>query len=170
MIFEIVDLSDLSGTMAKIYSVIIMDGKVIDDESLYDSFTDTYMNDYPDEVQDIYDALKTMGSHTGLRSNRIIPFEGVDLGDGIVALCNRPNKILRTYSIMYGETVAIVGGGGPKPGGGALRDYPPLDEAQKLIKRIKRILNLAQAAGDLSITSRGLTSTTKFIYNSADYE
>ncbi len=103
-------------------------------------------------------------------SNRIIPFEAESYGDGIVAICNRPNKILRLYGIMYGENVAIIGGGGIKPGPGPLKNYPKLRDENKIIKKVKTTLEEAERCGDITISANGIKSKTNFIYNSKDYE
>lgn len=168
MKFEIVDLEELSGRKAKIYSIIILDAD--SNETLYDQFIETYKNDFEEEIEDIQDTLSTYGHYTGLRGNRIIEHEGESLGDGIVAICNRPNKILRLYAIMFGDSVAIIGGGGVKDGPGDLRNYDGPKEANALIRRIARTLQAAQANGDLIFTGENIDSETEFIYDTEDYE
>jgi hypothetical protein len=165
--FEIVELEELSGKKAKIYSVVILDGG--NDETLYDIFINENMDKYEEELQDIQDSLWTYGQYTGLKGDKIIPHEGQSLGDGIVAICNRPNKILRLYGIFYGNSIAIIGGGGPKPGPGAFQNFPKLKDENELIRKIKRILDAAENADELSITQSGIKSQTNFIYNSEDY-
>jgi hypothetical protein len=166
--FEIVELKELSGKKAKIYSIVILDGS--NSDSLFDQFLDEYYTDYEEEMEDIYDHLKTYGHYTGLRGNRIIEHEGESLGDGIVAICNRPNKLFRLYAIMYNDFIAIVGGGGMKPGGGALRNYDKPRKENDLIKKIKKTLDAAESCDDLTINNNGIKSKTGFIYNTEDYE
>jgi hypothetical protein len=167
--FEVVEIEECSGHEAKIYSIVILDNNE-EGLSLYDRFLEENEGDYLEEIEDIEDALSTMGRKTGLSSNRIIPFEGEDYGDGIVAICNRPNKILRLYGIMYGDFLAVLGGGGPKPGPGPLANYPKLRDENDLIRRIKRTLDLAIEAGDLEIVDGRIESATDFIFNTEDYE
>jgi hypothetical protein len=166
--FEIVELKELSGKKAKIYSIVILDGGGSD--SLFDKFLDENYTDFQEEMEDIYDHLKTYGHYTGLRGDRIIEHEGENLGDGIVAICNRPNKLFRLYAIMYKDCVAIIGGGGAKPGGGALKNYDKPHKENNLIKRIKKTLDAAESCDDIIITNNGIKSKTDFIYNTEDYE
>lgn len=168
MKFEIVDLQELSGIKSKIYSVIVLDNE--NDQTLYDLFIEEFIDDYLEEIQDIQDALRTYGHYTGIRGYRIIEHEGETLGDGIVAICNTPKKLFRLYAILYGDHVAIIGGGGAKPGAGDLRNFEGPRNANFLIRKIKKTLDAAEECGDLVVKNRGIESKTKFIYNTKDYE
>jgi hypothetical protein len=170
VIFELVELAGISGVMAKVYSIIDLSNNASNNNTLYDEFLVKYYSSYKIEIEDIEDALRTMGSETGLRSNRIIPFEGENYGDGISAICNRPNKILRLYSILYGDYLAIIGGGCEKPGSGALKKFDDCNTSQKNIKKVKNILDLAEEMGDIEISPTGIKSNNSLIFNSKDYE
>lgn len=168
--FEIVELDGFSGVKAKIYSIIPFEGDNLSEDTLFDEFLMQYEDEYLEEVEDIEDALRTMGQNTGLRGNRVISAEGEQHGDGIVAICNRPGKLLRLYGIFIGDCLAIIGGGGIKDGGGALQHYPALRKANDRIKVIKKIIDAAIEQGDIHLTQNGLESVTDFILNGSDYE
>ena len=111
-----------------------------------------------------------MGNEIGLIGNRIIPFEGETYEDGIIAFCNRPNKTLRLYGILYKKCVAIIGGGGPKQFEGDYKKDPKLRSEADKIKRVKKIIDAAELAGDIEVHCSGIISKTNFIYDSKDYE
>lgn len=54
-----------------------------------------------------------MGNKTGAREHFFKINEG-NLGDGVCALYDNPDKNLRLYCIRYGTLIVIIGGGGPK--------------------------------------------------------
>jgi hypothetical protein len=107
--YEIVEIQELSGNQATIYSVYIDD----DSNTLFDQFAAQYQNEFRYETKDILIRLKTIGNKTGAREIYFKHAEGAP-GDGVCALYDRPNSVLRMYCIRYGNNIIILGSGGPK--------------------------------------------------------
>ena len=108
--FGIVEIEELSGPNCKIYS-IAYDGKGGD--TLFDEFLDRMDEDYPDEVEDIWNKLQFMGDEGGARLQFFRENEGKP-GDGVVALLKESGFTLRLYAIRYGTALLILGSGGYK--------------------------------------------------------
>ncbi len=109
MEYEIVKLSLLSGTQCTVYSIIPERGGL----TLYDVFINENIADFREEVRDINNRLKLIGTKHGARHSYFKHFEG-RYGDGVCALYDLPEKNLRLYCIRYGSDVIILGGGGLK--------------------------------------------------------
>jgi hypothetical protein len=107
--YEIVKLSLLSGTQCTVYSIIPERGGL----TLYDVFINENIADFREEVRDINNRLKLIGTKHGARHSYFKHFEG-RYGDGVCALYDLPEKNLRLYCIRYGSDVIILGGGGLK--------------------------------------------------------
>ncbi|HEX9513994.1 MAG TPA: hypothetical protein VF939_26060 [Puia sp.] len=110
MKYEIVEIDELSGGEATIYSVI-MEG---DNVTLFDRFVQENATEYRREVSFIIDRLQEIGNTTGTREKFFKHKEGRP-GDGVCALYDAPDSHLRLYCIRYGNVAIILGGGGPKP-------------------------------------------------------
>ena len=108
--FRIVEIEELSGPYCKIYS-IAYDGKGGD--MLFDDFLDRMDEDYPDEVEDIWNKLQFMADEGGARLQFFRENEGLP-GDGVVALLKESGFTLRLYAIRYGTVLLILGSGGYK--------------------------------------------------------
>ena len=113
MNFRIVKLSELSGSFASIYSVILEEDEA-SITTLFDHFLDENKETFHDEVKDIARRLKAIGQKTGARDIYFKEWEGKP-GDGVCALFDDPDKKLRLYCIRFGTGVLVVGGGGHKP-------------------------------------------------------
>ncbi len=109
MEYEIVKLSLLSGRQCTVYSIIPERGGL----TLYDVFINENIADFREEVRDINNRLKLIGTKHGARHSYFKHFEG-RYGDGVCALYDLPEKNLRLYCIRYGSDVIILGGGGLK--------------------------------------------------------
>lgn len=108
MNYEIVELFDLSGSKASVYSVICGN----DDQTLFDHFIDECDKEYETEVTKLIMRLQEMGER-GVRENYVKLYEGIP-GDGVCALFDEPDQKLRLYAIRYGSGIILVGGGGHK--------------------------------------------------------
>ena len=109
MNYEIIQIDELSGSKASIYSVL-PEGE---DLTLFDSFVEEYDKQYPLEIKYIVKLLQTMGEQFGIREQLIKSNEG-KLGDGVIALYDDPDKNLRLYGIRYGSSILVLGSGGEK--------------------------------------------------------
>lgn len=136
MEYEIVKLSLLSGTQCTEYSIIPERGGL----TLYDVFINENIADFREEVRDINNRLKLIGTKHGARHSYFKHFEG-RYGDGVCALYDLPEKNLRLYCIRYGSDVIILGGGGLKTKETmAWQDDPKLtEEATRMIEYAKDI-------------------------------
>jgi hypothetical protein len=70
--------------------------------------------------------LKTIGKETGAKQHFFKEKEG-ELGDGVCALYDEPQKDLRLYCIRYGKGLVVLGSGGYKS-----KDIKALQEDKKL--------------------------------------
>jgi hypothetical protein len=132
--YEIVELSEFSGSKATIYSVIVND----DDITLFDYFVNENMADYKEEVENIANRLEVIGNTTGARERFFKHKEGKP-GDGVCALFDDPNSKLRLYCIRYGNVAIILGGGGVKPS-----EIKAWEEDAKLTLEAEEIIKLSK--------------------------
>ena len=137
MNYEIVELSDFSGSQATIYSVIVGD----DCLTLFDYFLEENISDYREELKTILNRIEVIGKTTGAREAYFKHKEGKP-GDGVCALYDEPDSKLRLYCIRYGKIAIILGGGGPKPPNvQTWQDDDKLTlEAEEMIKVSKAII------------------------------
>jgi hypothetical protein len=110
MKFSLQKIPRLSGHRASIYTIWSED----DEETLFEQFSRENITDFPDEVNDILQRLHTIGHKTGAREQYFKLNEG-NIGDGVCALYDNPDKNLRLYCIRNGTVNIILGGGGEKP-------------------------------------------------------
>lgn len=107
--YEIVEMSDISGAEARIYS-ILPEGQT---DTLFEQFVKDNSIAFPDEIKDITKKLYTIGKTTGARPSFFKDKEGKP-GDLVCALYDNPKSNLRLYCIRFGYSVIILGGGGQK--------------------------------------------------------
>lgn len=124
---KLVKIPDLSGKEASFYSVIINDEL----DSLFDQFIKENKNSFLSELKNIIKRLNTIGHKTGAREGFFKLHEG-SLGDGVCALYDEPDKMLRLYCIRYAKQLVILGGGGPKKVKTYQEDEKLLEENQFL--------------------------------------
>ncbi len=122
MTFTLVELDDISGKEATIYSLLNKESN----KTLYDKFIEENKASHLDEIKDITSRLHTIGNITGSKHNFFKHNEG-NLGDGVCALYDVKKKNLRLYCIRYGKSLLIIGGGGVKP-----KNIRSLQESDKL--------------------------------------
>jgi hypothetical protein len=140
--YEIVELDELSGERARIYSVVPKG----ESEDLFTQFVGRWRTTLGDEVKDIVGRLWEIGNRRGARADYFRHDEGRP-GDGMCAFYDRPGAKLRLYCLRYGSVTLILGSGGPK-NVRAWQDDPILKrEAERMIKYGQDI-NLRLRDGD----------------------
>jgi hypothetical protein len=145
MKFEIVELEDLSGSQASIYSIRLND----DSETLFEKFILENKDTFEDEVFDIIERLDLIGNQYGARRRFFKENEGT-LGDLVCALYDSPSANLRLYCIRMGSAVIILGGGGHKPKTiRALQEDAKLTQENYLLRFISKELSLKMKEGDV---------------------
>lgn len=124
---KLVKIPNLSGNAASLYSVIL-DGET---QTLFEKFLQENSISFLNELKNILIRLQTIGQKTGAREGFFKIHEGLP-GDGVCALYDEPDKMLRLYCIRYGTQIVILGGGGPKTVNKLQEDEKLLEENQFL--------------------------------------
>lgn len=109
MNYRIVKYVSLSGRRATIYTLVRMDGSI----SLFDTFLKECGTKHPEETRDLLAKLRAMGQRSGLRKDLFRLDEGLP-GDLVVAVSDDVTATLRAYGIRYGNSILLLGAGGPK--------------------------------------------------------
>lgn len=153
--FNIVELKELSGKEAHIYSVI-MDGE---EDSLLEQFFDENQHIEEESLNDLYSKIRTMANYTGCRKEFFKDGEGA-LGDGVVAL---RSGHLRLYAIYFCNTTILFGSGGYKDEGiRAYQEDPALNAKAQQVRKIAAIINKAILERDIVIESDGTINDVNF--------
>lgn len=164
MNFELVEIPSLSGDCCQIFSILI-EGE---EQTLFENFAEEYEEEYVDEIADMYNSLKFMGNEGGARLQFFKDKEGSP-GDGVSALYDHPDQMLRLYCIVYGRVAVILGGGGPKPKSiRAWQDDPKLCREATMMIYISSKITQAIKDGDIKITDAGLSGELKIIDDYGD--
>lgn len=121
---KLTKIDKLSGSMISVYSVIINN----EQESLFEKFIIENYSLFKNETKDILKRLNSIGKKTGAREQYFKLNEGKP-GDGVCALYDDPDSILRLYCIRYGTQIIVIGGGGPKS-----KDIRSFQDDQKLTR------------------------------------
>lgn len=151
MKFKIVQLSQFNGNKAGIYSVFLED----EQKTLFECFLRENINSFKSEIIDINARIKTINRITGARAEFFKLNEGIP-GDGICALYDDPDHNLRLYCIRYGNSMIILGGGGPKPKSiRTLQEDPKLKEENYLLKKISALIAERTREGEISFSEDG---------------
>jgi len=137
MNFEIVELIDFSGKKSGVYTVLLADVNT----TLFDQFISENKAQQPEALNSILSKLILIGHKTGAKEQFFKLNEG-NLGDGICALYDSPDKKLRLYCIRYGNNTIIVGGGGIK-NVRTLQEDPKLKNENYLLRTISKIITEA---------------------------
>ena len=106
MDFDIIEMSDFTGDMAHIYSVMLR-GEV---QTLLEQFFEDNAN-HGDDLNTIVEKLLVMGHDTGCRRDFFKHHEGAS-ADGVAAL--RVGQ-MRLYCLYFDRTAVFFGSGGYKP-------------------------------------------------------
>ena len=166
MKIQLVKIKQLSGNQASIYTVIYENDEV----SRFDKFLNESENSFKSELNDIVLRLKTIGTQTGAREQFFKMNEG-NLGDGVCALYDDPNKKLRLYCIRYGTTLIIVGGGGHKPKTiKALQQDSILKKENLIMRKISKLIREKQEEGTISFSDDFYDFNGNLNLNDTDYE
>jgi hypothetical protein len=153
--FEIIEISELSGPMAHIYSVAFDD----DDLTLFDHFVEDNQ-EHEDDIRIMIMRLRVMGNTTGCRSQYFRDNEGAP-GDGVVAL--RQGQ-MRLYCLRNGNTCIFIGSGGYKsPEIAAYQEDPYLNDRNLLTRKIAAAINKAIIDHDLIVEDDGRLNTTEYL-------
>ncbi len=125
-----VESTAFSGDKATIYSVRIDDAK----QTLFEEFIDVYFESHHNEVNEIIGNVEKIGFYSGAQEYFLKVNEGKP-GDGVSALFDKTEKLLRVYCIRFGLAAIIIGGGATKPKHIRSRqeDKSLSDEAGKMI-------------------------------------
>lgn len=149
MDFEIIKIPQLSGAMCQIYSVKI-EGE---EQTLYEQFAEDNLEQFQDEVLEIYNTLQTIGNKTGAREQFFKINEGVP-GDGVCALYDDKKRHLRLYCVRYGTVAVILGGGGYKAKDvRRWQDDPILTKYVELTKSISARITQAIKEGEITLSN-----------------
>ena len=108
-----------------------------------------------------------MGHYEGAKEIYFKHVEG-NLGDGICALYDSPDRKLRLYCIRYGSTAILLGGGGFK-NVRALQDDPKLKYENYLLRNISKTITNALIEGDLAWSNDGRLLIGKLILDEDEY-
>ena len=145
MKFELVELTRLSGKKATIYSLLLDDEEI----TLFDKFVEENDEQFPEEIDSIFETIKKIGNRHGNSRNFFKENEG-KLGDLICALYDTPNSNLRLYCIRLGNAVIILGGGGYKPKNiRAFQEDETLKDANYILRTFSHLLHQKMLEGDI---------------------
>jgi hypothetical protein len=166
MRIQLVKIEQLSGKQASIYSVVYNEDQI----TLFDKFLHENKNSFKSELSSIVVRLKVIGKKTGARETFFKLDEG-DLGDGVCALYDDPNKNLRLYCIRYGTSLIIIGSGGHKPKTvRALQEDPKLMEENQIMREISKLIKEKMEEKSLSFSEDYYEFEGKLDLNNTDYE
>ncbi|MEK6476041.1 hypothetical protein WJR50_00860 [Catalinimonas sp. 4WD22] len=136
MNYRIVELEDLSGDQATIYSIIESDN----DDTAFEQFIAEHHTAYENEILDIVNRIDSIGKVVGARDHFFKHNEGKP-GDLVCALYDKPGRHLRLYCIRFGSVAIILGGGGPKNTRSWQEDEKLSQEVRKMMKVSEDIAN-----------------------------
>ena len=134
MNYRVVKYEELSGRRATVYTLVKDDGT----PSLFDTFLNECATTHPNETRNLLAKLRTMGQQTGLRTDLFRLGEGLP-GDLVVAVSDDVTSTLRAYGIRYGNSILLLGAGGPKFVR-AWQDDPKLKQAAEEMIAISKAL------------------------------
>lgn len=153
MNFDIQEVEELSGSQARIYTVLV-EG---DEDTLLEQFFDANA-EHVEELTDIVTRLKVMGTRTGCQRHFFTEGEGA-LGDGVIAM--KSGK-MRLYGIYFNNAIVLFGSGGWKE----TRTYqedPKLNKAAMQVREIARRINKAIVDREIIIEADGTINDENFI-------
>ena len=166
MKFELKEIKQLTGKRCKIYSVQV-EG---DENTLFEQFLAENQEAFPKEVKSIFKDLIAIGQYNGAKDHYFRPKKEGKLGDGVEALFDEPNALLRLYTIKYGRILLILGNGGHKPKDiRAFQENPKLTKENYLVRKIAAILYKAIIDKDLRWNKEGDNFEGQMYFDSEDY-
>lgn len=114
MVLTVIEIEDLCGPEATIYSILEENEEL----TFFHKFLEENENDHPDEVNKILDRLASIAFDVGAREHFFRFEKGNNkmshLKENVCDIRVAPERILRLYCIRMSKQVLIVGGGGPK--------------------------------------------------------
>ena len=147
MDFDIIELADLSGEVAHIYSVTLKG----DELTLLEQFFEDNA-EYVEELDTIIQKLILMGKETGCRYEFFKHHEGA-LADGVAAI--RVGQI-RLYCLYFDRTAVFFGSGGYKsPNIKAYQEDLELNKKAMQMREIAARINKAIIDKDIVIDEDG---------------
>lgn len=156
MKFDIINIEELSGPKAQIYS-IMYEG---DDMTLMDHFFEDNEEEHQEDLEEMASKLQVMGNDTGCRAHLFKLYEG-EPGDGVVALSH--NR-MRLYCLRYDNTCIFIGSGGYKPPDiRAYQEDTLLNSKAEEMKKIAACINKAIIEKDLKVKDDGSLDISEFI-------
>ena len=132
--YRIIELENFSGPRGAVYSVIL-DGS---SKTLFDLFLEENKVQYRKELRSIIDRIRVIGLKTGAREQFFKIYEGKP-GDGVCALYDEEDSLLRLYCIRYASIAIILGGGGPK-----LKEISAWQEDKKLSEEVNILTEISK--------------------------
>lgn len=166
MKFTIKKQHRLSGQRASIYTLWIED----DNETLLERFVRENNTNFPDEVSDILQRIKAIGHKTGARAEFFKPNEG-NLGDGICALYDNPDKNLRLFCIRNGNVNVIIGGGAEKPKSmKAFQESTKLTEENYFLRAVSQLFMERLKEKDIRYSKDGMDLEGDLTFEDTDLE
>lgn len=153
MNYRIVKYVQLSGRRATVYTLVRADGSA----SLFDTLLKECALEYPDETENLVAKLRAMGQKTGLRTDLFRLDEGLP-GDLVVAVSDDVTTTLRAYGIRYGNSILLLGAGGPKFVR-AWQDDPKLKQAAEEMIAISKAMKEKVQNREISWTSNEMEWT-----------
>ena len=166
MKFRLEEIEQLSGRRCKIYTVWI-DGH---EKTLFGQFLEENEDKFPKELETIFRDLIDIGQRHGAKDHYFRPKKEGKLGDGVEALFDVPNALLRVYAIKYGNILLVLGGGGYKSKDiRAFQEDPKLTKENYLMRQIADVLYKAMKDKDLRWNKQGDNFEGSLYFDSEDY-
>ena len=155
----------LSGKSASIYCLYCEENK----ENLLGQFVNENYKNFPYEVNDILKRLKSIGHKTGARENFFKLNEG-NLGDGVCALYDNPDKNLRLFCIRNGNVNVIIGSGGEKPKNmKAFQESPKLTDENYFLRAVSKLFLERIKAKEIRYNGNDLVGNLTFEDTDLEY-
>lgn len=147
MTFDIVEMSDFSGEMAHIYSIMLSG----EEETLLEQFFNENAA-HAEELRTIAEKLLVMGNDTGCRRDFFKHHEGAS-ADGVAAL--RVGQ-MRLYCLYFDRTAVFFGSGGFKSSNiRAYQEDAVLNAKAQQMRQIAARINRAIIDRDIVIEQDG---------------
>ena len=148
MNLEIIEIGDMTGARAHVYSVIL-EGE---EKTLLEQFFEEN-KEHSKDLKKILRKIHVMAHDVGCLKSFFKEGEG-SWADGMVAL-NGTGR-LRLYAIYFHDAVILLGTGGYKPPGvAAYQDYPPLNEKAQKMKEVAKEIYRMIISKELKINEDG---------------
>lgn len=155
MNYEIVEIEELSGEMAGVYSIILEN----DNLTLFDDFIANFQTNHKKEILNILSTLRGIGQKFGAREQFFKLHEGLP-GDGVACLFDSPNKKLRLFCVRWGSDLILLGNGGLKTTDSWQQD-PSLEKHANTMIQVSKDITERLKTKEINFSA----NRTKFIGN-----